>query len=302
MQDYTNQIQEFVQNSPALSYKIFLTVAVIFVIWALRLMAIRIVNRQLPEAEDQYRWRKNLTYISVFLGFLIVGRIWFEGLQSIATFLGLLSAGLAIALRDPVSDLAGWLFILWRKPFEVGDRIQLGDVKGDVIDTRIFKFTVLEIGNWVRSDQSTGRVVHVPNHEVFNEPLANYTSDFEFIWNEMQVLVTFESDWSKAKKLLQDIADKHLNQFADEAQRQVQRAQKAYLIHYRHLTPIVYTDVQDSGICLTIRHLTNPRRRRSTSEALWEDILNTFDQHDDIDLAYPTMRIYKEPNTGKDKD
>nr|WP_286669216.1 mechanosensitive ion channel domain-containing protein [Fodinibius salicampi] len=265
-------------------------------------MAIRIVNRQLPEAEDQYRWRKNLTYISVFLGFLIVGRIWFEGLQSIATFLGLLSAGLAIALRDPVSDLAGWLFILWRKPFEVGDRIQLGDVKGDVIDTRIFKFTVLEIGNWVRSDQSTGRVVHVPNHEVFNEPLANYTSDFEFIWNEMQVLVTFESDWSKAKKLLQDIADKHLNQFADEAQRQVQRAQKAYLIHYKHLTPIVYTDVQDSGICLTIRHLTNPRRRRSTSEALWEDILNTFDQHDDIDLAYPTMRIYKEPNTNKNQE
>ncbi len=300
MQDYTNQIQEFIQNSPALSYKIVLTVVVIFVIWALRLMAIRIVNKQLPEAEDQYRWRKNLTYISVFLGFLIVGRIWFEGLQSIATFLGLLSAGLAIALRDPVSDLAGWLFILWRKPFEVGDRIQLGDVKGDVIDTRIFKFTVLEIGNWVRSDQSTGRVVHVPNHEVFNEPLANYTSDFEFIWNEMQVLVTFESDWSKAKKLLQDIADKHLNQFADEAQRQVRRAQKAYLIHYRHLTPIVYTDVQDSGICLTIRHLTNPRRRRSTSEALWEDILKTFAQHDDIDLAYPTMRIYKEPNTDKE--
>lgn len=302
MQDYTNQLQEFVQNSPALSYKIFLTVAVIFVIWVLRLMAIRIVNKQLPEAEDQYRWRKNLTYISVFLGFLIVGRIWFEGLQSIATFLGLLSAGLAIALRDPVSDLAGWLFILWRKPFEVGDRIQLGDVKGDVIDTRIFKFTVLEIGNWVRSDQSTGRVVHVPNHEVFNKPLANYTSDFEFIWNEMQVLVTFESNWSKAKKLLQDIADKHLNQFSDEAQKQVQRAQKAYLIHYRHLTPIVYTDVQDSGICLTIRHLTNPRRRRSTSEALWEDILDTFDQHDDIDLAYPTMRIYKEPNTDKDKE
>lgn len=302
MQDYTNQIQDFVQNSPALSYKIFLTVAVIFVIWALRLMAIRIVNKQLPEAEDQYRWRKNLTYISVFLGFLIVGRIWFEGLQSIATFLGLLSAGLAIALRDPVSDLAGWLFILWRKPFEVGDRIQLGDVKGDVIDTRIFKFTVLEIGNWVRSDQSTGRVVHVPNHEVFNRPLANYTSDFEFIWNEMEVLVTFESDWSKAKKLLQDIADKHLKKYADEAQHQVQRAQKAYLIHYKHLTPIVYTDVQDSGICLTIRHLSNPRRRRSTTEAIWEDILKTFAQHDDIDLAYPTMRIYKEPNTDKDKE
>jgi hypothetical protein len=99
----------------------------------------------------------------------------------------------------------------------------------------------------------------------------------------------------------QEIADKQLNEFEDEDQRQVERAQRAYVIHDRHLTAIVYTDVQDSGICLTIRHLTNPRRRRSTSEALWEDILNTFDQYDDIDLAYPTMRIYKEPNTDKDQ-
>lgn len=294
MENITSRFQEFLQNSPGFTYQLVLSIIVIFVIWLLRFIAIRVVNRKLPEAKVQYKWRKNLTYVSVFIGFLVVGRIWFEGLQSLATFLGLLSAGLAIALKDPISDLAGWLFVLWRKPFDVGDRIELGGVKGDVIDLRLFKFTVLEIGNWVHADQSTGRVVHVPNHKVFTDSLANYTSDFEFIWNELEILITFESDWEKAKELLQSISDKHLEDFVERAEQQVRRAKKSYLIYYRHLTPIVYTDVRDSGVCLTIRHLSNPRQRRGLSQSIWEDILREFHKHDEIELAYPTMRITKD--------
>ena len=295
MENITSSIREFIQNSPGITYQLFLSIIVIAVIWLLRFIAIRIINRNLPDTKLQYKWRKNLTYLSVFIAFLIVGRIWFEGLQSLATFLGLLSAGLAIALKDPVTDFAGWIFIIWRKPFDVGDRIQVGDVKGDVIDQRVFKFTVLEIGNWVHADQSTGRVVHVPNHKVFSDSLANYTSEFEFIWNELEVLVTFESDWEKSKQLLQDISDKHLKDYVERAEQQVNRAKKSYLIYYRYLTPIVYTDVRDSGVCLTVRHLSDPRKRRSVSQLIWEDILRQFDKHDDIELAYPTMRIYKEP-------
>lgn len=294
MPDIANQVKEFIQNSPGITYQLILSIIAIFLIWLVWFIAIRILNRNLPEAKVRYKWRKNLTYVSVFIGFLIVGRIWFEGLQSLATFLGLLSAGLAIALRDPVTDFAGWIFILWRKPLDVGDRIQLGDVKGDVIDIRVFKFTVLEIGNWVHADQSTGRVVHVPNHKVFSDSLANYTSDFEFIWNELEVIITFESDWEKAKQILQDIASEHVEDFVEQAQQQVLRAKKSYLIYYQYLTPIVYTDIQDSGIQLTIRHLSDPRKRRKVSQSIWEGILRKFDEHDDIELAYPTMRIYKE--------
>jgi len=293
------KLQEFIANSPGITYQLVLSIIVIFLIWLIRLIAIRIINKRLPETKVQYKWRKNLTYISVFIGFLVVGRIWFEGLQSLATFLGLLSAGLAIALKDPVTDFAGWIFILWRKPFDVGDRIEVGNVKGDIIDMRVFKFTVLEIGNWVQADQSTGRVIHIPNHKVFSDSVANYTSDFEFIWNEMEVLITFESDWKVAKQLLQDIADKHLKDFVEQAEQQVHRAKKSYLIHYSYLTPIVYTDVKDSGVCLTIRHLSDPRKRRSVAQGIWEDILQQFSEHDNIDLAYPTMRIYKQPESDK---
>lgn len=291
LESLNQEFSTFIEQFPSISYQIAATIIVILGLWLIRLIAVRIINKKIDDEKLQYKWRKNLTYVSGFLGLFIIGSIWSDGFKSFSTFLGLLSAGLAIALKDPVSDFAGWAFILWRKPFEVGDRIQIGDVKGDVIDVRLFKFTVLEIGNWVHADQSTGRVVHVSNHKVFTDSLANYTSDFEFIWNEIQVLITFESDWKKAKKILQEIADKHLKDFVNEAERQVKRATKSYLIHYRYLTPIVYTDVQDSGVNLTIRHLTNPRTRRKVSQAIWEDILDRFDEHDNIDLAYPTMRI-----------
>ncbi|MBO6522768.1 MAG: mechanosensitive ion channel [Balneolaceae bacterium] len=299
MEEFRNSIMEYLGNSPDVTSSIIETLVVILVLWLVRLVVFRIIIKRTDSKRTQYKWRKNLTYISVFIGILLIGRIWFVGIGSLATFLGLLSAGLAIALKDPVTDLAAWLFIIWRKPFDVGDRIELDGSRGDVIDVRPFKFTILEIGNWVDADQSTGRVIHIPNHFVFTGQLANYTSDFKFIWNEIQVLVTFESDWKKAKGILQSIIRSVSKEFIEEAKNQITKASKSYLIEYRYLTPIVYTDVKDSGINLTVRYLTDPRRRRGTSQRIWEEILEEFAEHDDIDFAYPTIRYYDNPKEGK---
>ncbi len=299
MQDFGNNIMEYLNNSPDLTAQILQSLGVIFVLWLIRFITLRVVNKRVENKRTQYKWRKNLTYISSFLGILFIGQIWFSGMGDIATFLGLLSAGIAIALKDPVTDLAAWLFIIWRRPFDVGDRIEIGSSRGDVIDIRPFKFSILEIGNWVDADQSTGRVIHIPNHKVFSEDMANYTADFEFIWNEIGVLITFESDWKKAKGILSHIANEESRNFIQDAQEQIKNASKSYLIEYRYLTPIVYTDVKDSGIMLSIRYLTDPRRRRGTSQAIWERMLDEFARHDDIDFAYPTIRYYDNPREGK---
>jgi len=226
------------------------------------------------------------------LGVFLIGRLWFSGFQSIATYLGLLSAGIAIALKDVVSNFAGWLFIISRRPFSVGDRIQIGDHAGDVIDTRFFQFTLMEIGNWVNADQSTGRIIHIPNGMVLSEVLANYSKGFQYIWNEIPVLITFESNWKKAKKILQKIADKDAEQLSKAAEKRVKEASKKFMILYSRLTPIVYTSVQDSGVLLTIRYLCEPQRRRDSEQAIWEDVLKEFVGHEDIDFAYPTQRFY----------
>lgn len=300
MEQFDESLQVLIEDA-GFNYGNFLeTAVIILVLILLRFITLRIIYRSVENSEVRYKWRKNLTYIAFFVGFLLIGRVWFEGIGSLATFLGLLSAGLAIALRDPVTDIAGWMFLIWRKPFNVGDRIQIADFKGDVIDIRIFKFTILEIGNWVHADQSTGRVIHIPNHLVFRDAIANYTSEFDFIWNEIVVVFTFESNWRKAKKLLETIAQDHLKDYVEDAEQQVRRAAKSYLIRYKNLTPIVYTDVVESGIRLTIRHLSNPRKRRGLNQMIWEDILDAVDKEKDLDFAYNTIRIYQNQLEGKE--
>ncbi|MEQ9309318.1 MAG: mechanosensitive ion channel [Balneolaceae bacterium] len=299
MEDLKNGFLEYIENSPDLTASVIETIGVIFFLWLVRLITLRVIVKSSESKRTHYKWRKNLTYITTFVGLLIIGRIWFEGIGSLATFLGLLSAGIAIALKDPVTDLAAWLFIIWRRPFDVGDRIELEGARGDVIDVRPFKFTILEIGNWVNADQSTGRVIHIPNHQVFTGQLANYTSDFMFIWNEIQVLVTFESDWKKAKEILSEIVTEVSSDFIESAKQQIAKASKSYLIEYRYLTPIVYTEVKASGINLSVRYLTDPRRRRGTSQLIWEQVLEDFQKYDNIDFAYPTIRYYNNPTEGK---
>jgi len=206
--------------------------------------------------------------------------------------LGLASAGLAIAMHDTIANIAGWVFILSRKPFKVGDRIQIGDSAGDVIDIRFFQFSIVEIGNWVDADQSTGRIIHLPNSKILREPLANYQTGFNYIWNEIPVLITFESDWKKAKEILGEIAHDNAEHLSKGAQSQIRKAAERYLIFYDKLTPIVYTSVKDSGVMLTIRYLINPRQRRTTEQQIWEAVLEAFAEKKNIELAYPTTRFY----------
>lgn len=281
-----------------LYYKLGVTFLIIASMLLLRRAVLYIALRKVEDVRQRYIWRKTSAYIFSFLGFLIVGATWVEGVKAFSTFLGLLSAGIAIALREPLVNLAGWGFILWRRPFAVGDRIQIGDHAGDVIDTRIFQFSLLEIGNWVDADQSTGRIINVPNGKVFSDTLANYTTGFQFIWDEIPVLITFESDWEKAKEILAEVVERHTASFTDTAEKQIRKAASRFLIYFKKLTPIVYTTVKESGVLLTIRYLVEPKKRRGYREGIWEDILQQFAEHDDIEFAYPTQRFYTRNEEG----
>jgi small-conductance mechanosensitive channel len=300
MDKITNWIQKFSGLSPGVQAKIFTSLIVIIILWLIRTIVIRMVWSKTEDPYTRYRWRKSTIYSVVVIGLLIVGRIWFAGVQSIATFLGLVAAGLAIALQDVVKSVAGWIFVMWRKPFIIGDRIQVGSYAGDVIDVRLFKFSLVEIGNWVDADQSTGRVIHLPNSLILTDVIANYTRGFEFIWNEIPVLVTFESSWQKAKKILVEIAQNHAAHLTKDAEKRIKEASKRYMIFFTAMTPTVYTSVKDCGVLLTIRYLIAPRSRRGSEQAIWEEILAAFSKCKDIDFAYPTLRRYDNIMEGKD--
>ena len=286
-------LMKYSDLSEASLIKLFKTLLAFVTASLLLLLVRRIIKWRVRSPERRYISSKTAGYITGFALTLLVWRIWLGG--GLAAYIGILSAGLAIALKDPLTNLAGWLFISIRKPFTVGDRIAINNSQGDVIDRRPFAFSLVEIGNWVDADQSTGRIIHIPNGWVFIHAIANFTQGFNFIWNEIPVLVTFESNWESAKDILTEISKKHSAIKSEYAAKQVRRAANKFLIHFTHLTPIVWTDVKASGVMLTIRYLCDPRRRRGTASDIWEDILHEFALHPDIHLAYPTQRFYTAP-------
>lgn len=284
---------DYFRLTPETLDKLILTISVLFVLTLAKFIGNLIVKRRVPDDMKAYHWRRALLYSYTVLLIILIGSIWIKGLRSLTTILGLASAGIAIAMHDTIANLAGWAFIMSRKPFKVGDRIEVNGIIGDVIDIRILQFSVVECGNWVDAEQSTGRIIHIPNSKALRDPIANYQIGFEYIWNEIPVLLTFESNWKKAKEILTKIADENVMHLSEGAQQQIRKAAKKYFIQYNKLTPIVYTTVKDSGVMLTIRFLVNPRQRRSSEHSIWEAILDAFNREPDIDLAYPTIRYYQ---------
>lgn len=186
-----------------------LSLLFLVLIFTLRYLILRTVVARLHDAEAAFRARKLSFYISVGLLLFALAWIWTSQLANAGSFIGLLSAGVAIALSDVLKNVAGWGLILFRRPFKVGDRIEVGPNAGDVIDIGVFRFSLMEIRNWVDADQTTGRILHIPNGILFVEPLANYTEGFPYIWLEIPMTVTFESDWEVAREMVQGVIDRH---------------------------------------------------------------------------------------------
>ncbi len=293
MQSINDLIHEMTGISHATQHKLLVTLIIVLVLTFLRISIFRVVWRHTEDVKVRYQWKRMLSFIIPLLGVIMVAFVWASAFEQFGAFLGLMAAGLAIAFKDPLTNLAGWFFILFRKPFVVGDRVQIGENTGDIIDIRLFQFTMLEIGNWVEADQSTGRIIHLPNGKVFQEPQANFSSGFEYIWNEVPVMITFESDWQKAKEILERIISGYTVDIDKKAQQEIKEASKNYMIYYRHLTPIVYTSVKENGVRLTIRYLCNPRQRRGTENEIWQEVLRDFNAAKNIQFAYPTTRFYQ---------
>lgn len=276
-------------------HKILLSLLIAGFLWVLQFTFKKFINKQSLNVKSRYLWYKTVNTIISILGIFLIGRLWFQGLNSVATFLGLLSAGITIALKDLILNMAGWVFIMLRKPFSIEDRIEIGNDAGDVIDIRLFSFTINEIRNWVNADQSTGRIIHIPNGFLFTKPLANYGTGFRFIWNEICVLITFESNWEKAKEVLETISREKTAHLTEEAKKRIQKASEKYMIFYNKFDPTIYTAVKNSGVELTIRFLCDPKKRRNFEHHIWEAILKEFEKYSDIDFAYPTTRYYQTP-------
>jgi small-conductance mechanosensitive channel len=254
---------------------------------------LRVLAHRAQDMGRHYRWRKAITYSLAFVGLVIIGTTWLEGVKSVVTYLGLVSAGIAIALRDPIMNWFGWIYTGWRRPFVVGDRVALGGLKGDIIDIGISTFSLLEVKYLEEGEQVSGRIIQVPNGKLFSEPLINYTQGFDLVWNEVQVTVSFESDWRLAKSILLDIAHEHADEEAALGAERLRNATKRFFIREDGTEPAVYTRLSPSGVQFTLRYPCGTRRRRSTEQAIAESVLERFASEESVEFAYNTTRIFR---------
>lgn len=289
MTDYLNTFLD--TNSAKVLWTVFIAGSLALLRW----LAIRTITTRFEDSAAIFRSRKTLSYLAVSVAVLAIGVVWIEELGNISTFIGLIAAGVTIALTDVIKNIAGWVYILVRRPFRAGDRIEIGKHAGDVIDIRLLRFSLLEIRNWVDADQSTGRILHVPNGLLFTEPTANFTEGFPYVWHEIEVTVTFESNWERAESLLQKILDEFSADPADGVAAEIEKASTYYFLRYRHLTPTVYVRAVKNGVRLTGRLLVVVRRRRTIDHMVWKSILAAFDEDPGISLAYPTTRFFRGP-------
>ena len=222
--------------------------------------------------------------------------LWSPDARQLVTVLTIIGTGLAVALRDVLLSFVGWIHLQLHPPYREGDRVEINQVRGDVVDIGLTQTTLPEIGEWVEANQSTGRLVHVPNGWIYQYGVKNYTEGFEYLWFEQSVTVTFDSDWEQARDIILEIIILEIAQTeiadCEEAAREHPRTMTSkYFVQMNVLGPYIYVSLAESGVKLTLRPLTAARGRRTVRHNLITQILRRFQEHGDIHIACPTYRI-----------
>ncbi len=215
--------------------------------------------------------------------------IWFNNTANLATVLGLISAGLAFALQKVVTAVAGYFVILRGKTFNVGDRIVMGGVRGDVIDLGFVRTTIMEMGQpppvqtdspamWVQARQYTGRIVTVTNDKIFDTPIYNYTREFPYIWEEMTLPVTFTADRRRAEQILLDAAAHHTVSVQQMSEEAIASMERRYTMSRVEMGPRVYYRITSNYLELTVRFIARDHGTREVKDAMSREILHALDE------------------------
>jgi len=261
-------------------------IASVFIVLFIYLMR-RYIRKALHKTARKYKftgWENTLYYLSLFITLIALFLLWLPHLHSVLTFLSIIATALVITIKEVILNFVGWVYIVFRKPFEVGNRIRIKDYIGDVIDIRAVEFSMIEVTPREQGGQSTGKVIRVPNSLLFTEPLINTTKDFSFYWNEVEVSLSTESNWEKATEILESISKTTIENIYENDKR-LQNAETKYSIKYRKIDPKVYLEYSNGSIKLFLRHLSEPRKTRDLTDAIWKEVLKEFSRHDDIVLS-----------------
>lgn len=249
-------------------------------------------SRHAADADTRYRIKKFLNFSGYLATIFLLSVIYRNQLGGLTITFGIAGAGIAFALQEVIISFAGWIAIPLGHFYKTGDRVQLGGIKGDVIDIGFLRTTLMEVGQWVDSDLYTGRIVRIANSFVFREPVFNYSGDFPFLWDEITVPVRHGSDQNLAREIFQRIAEEATMEYIDGAKKEWHEMVKMYVIEDARIEPMVSLIVTDNWMSFTIRYIVNYKKRRATKDLLFTKILEAFDKTGGkVRIASTTMEV-----------
>jgi small-conductance mechanosensitive channel len=254
----------------------------------------RSFGRYVSDPAVRYRLRKAVLLAGYLTAILFATSVFSDYLGRFTVAFGVAGAGIAFALQEVIASVAGWLAISFGGFFGPGDRIQLGGIRGDVIDVGILRTTLMECGQWISGDNYNGRIVRVANSFVFKEPVFNYSADFPFLWDEIMVPIKYGSDYHLARELILKVAEEVVGNYAHEAATAWQHVVRKYLIEDASVKPVVLMTANQNWIEFTLRYVVDYKLRRTIKDQLFTRILEEVDRTGDrVGIAAATLNIEK---------
>lgn len=284
---------------------LFFTSVVLMVTYLIFPILISIfIIRRITDMKTQYTAKKAISVLSIILILVLCLRIWVTDTSSLILSYGIIGAAIAFALQDMFRNFVGGFLIIISSMYRVGDRISIDDKYGDVMDIGIMSTTLMEIRGWVSGDQPSGRLLFIPNGFVMNHSLYNYTSDHSFVWDEISIPLTYDSDWKLAKDLILGIVIKETASITERAEKEIEQIGEKYYLPKKVVEPSSYITLTDNWIMLDVRYVSDARNRRILRSWLSELILAAIEKEDKITISSTTMTVTtvdETPGSRKDK-
>ena len=264
----------------SLYLKVLIGLVGVTIILGLARLLQRTLTKSIENPDLRYRMRKMIVFLGYLLAILFLAGIFSNQLHSIVIALGVASAGIAFALKEVIVSVAGWLAISSGRFYNIGDRVKLSGTIGDVIDIGVFSTTLMEIGEWVKGDQYSGRVVRIANSFVFTEPVYNFSADFPYLWDEIVLPVKYGSNIQMTRSILQQTAKEVVGKYSQPARDQWKEMYKKYRLEHESVDPVVTLTANDNWLEFTLRYIVDYKKRRSTKDQLFEVIINKIERTD----------------------
>ena len=244
----------------------------------------QILTRKINDRASEYNFKSLINLLSFLLILLIAVSLVFSNWYATMVSFGVVSLILGLALQNPLTSLFGWIFLLIRKPYEVGDRIKIGNVYGDVLSVGYFDTTLWEFGgDYLSGDHPSGKIIRFSNSKIFSEYVVNYSWPlFPFIWSEVKFYVSYTSDFDFISLTVTQIAEKEVG---EAMLRRVTRLKKiledsmVQELEIKEKPSVIFSAHTNTWIEVVVRFLVEPKNQGPTKSLLFTHIMKELKEH-----------------------